>query len=147
MLRSVSLMFLCLSAALWSVVRADQTLAPGQSFRDCPQVCPEVVVIRPATYLMGSSANDPRQAKDGIEQPQHRVTLRHAFAVGKFEVTREEYARFALATHLVFGNFSTSARSTPLPYLQARFSSLPQNASAAVPARATYSHSASDRSR
>lgn len=59
-----------------------------------------MIVVPAGTYLMGSMADDPRQAKAGVEQPQHRVTIRYAFAVGKFEVTRDEYARFALQTHL-----------------------------------------------
>lgn len=79
-------------------VRAGAAHEPGRSFRDCPDVCPEMIAIPPGTYLMGSPAGDPHQALNGIEQPQHRVTIRHAFAVGKFEVTRDEYARFALQT-------------------------------------------------
>jgi formylglycine-generating enzyme len=59
-----------------------------------------MVVVPPGTYVMGSPSEDPHQAKNAIEQPQHRVTINHAFAVGKFEVTREEYARFALQTRL-----------------------------------------------
>ena len=73
---------------------------PGQTFRDCPEACPEMVVVPPGTYLMGSPAVDSRQRKDRAEQPQHRVTIEYAFAVGKYEVTRDEYARFALQTHL-----------------------------------------------
>lgn len=59
-----------------------------------------MVVVPPGNYLMGSPADDPHQAKDAVEQPQHRVTIHHAFAVGKFEVTRDEYAHFVLETHL-----------------------------------------------
>jgi sulfatase modifying factor 1 len=77
-----------------------QAYEPGQAFRDCPNGCPEMVVVPAGTYLMGSPAADLRQALNGIEQPRHRVTIRHAFAVGRFEVTREEYAQFAQETRL-----------------------------------------------
>jgi formylglycine-generating enzyme len=77
-----------------SPAKADSRHSPGTSFRDCPQVCPEMVVIPPGTYLMGSPAGDPHQRSDGVEQPQHLVTIRYAFAVGKYEVTRDQYARF-----------------------------------------------------
>src|SRR5690348_9780873 len=82
------------------LVHADQSDRTGRSFRDCPRICPEMILVPPGTYLMGSPAGDPHQRKDGAEQPRHRVTIRHAFAVGKFEVTRDEYARFALETRL-----------------------------------------------
>ncbi|HEV2444180.1 MAG TPA: formylglycine-generating enzyme family protein [Steroidobacteraceae bacterium] len=91
---------LFLYVAPYGAAHADQAYKSGQSFRDCPKICPEMVVVPPGTYLMGSPPDDPRQAADGIEQPQHRVTIRHAFAVGKFDVTRAEYARFALTTRL-----------------------------------------------
>ena len=87
-------------AAPYGLVHANQAYEPGQSLRDCPKICPEMVVVPAGTYLMGSPTDDPRQGKDGVEQPQHRVTISYAFAVGKFEVTRNEYARFALEAHL-----------------------------------------------
>lgn len=81
-------------------VARDLAYEPGQTFRDCPKVCPQLVVVPPGTFLMGSPDNDPHQGVDGIERPRHRVTIAHAFAVGKLEVTRDEYARFALETRL-----------------------------------------------
>lgn len=59
-----------------------------------------MLVVPPGTYLMGSRADDPHQALNGIEQPQHRVTIRYAFAVDRFQVTRDEYASFAIETRL-----------------------------------------------
>src|SRR5690242_16249752 len=93
LLSSATIALVC--AVACSSVHADQAYKPGQSFHDCPKVCPEVVVVPPGTYLMGSLPDDPHQALDGIEQPQHRVTLGRAFAVGKFQVTRDEFAPFA----------------------------------------------------
>ena len=51
---------------------------PGETFRDCPDVCPEMVVVPAGEFEMGSS--DP-----------HNVKLSKPFAVGKFEVTFAEW--------------------------------------------------------
>ena len=73
--------------------RAD-TRRPGLVFRDCP-TCPDLVVVPAGTYQMGS---DPRDQDSKIgERPQHPVTV-DAFALGLYEVTREEYAAFVAAT-------------------------------------------------
>lgn len=92
--------FLAFASVFFCQAQANQSHLPGRSFRDCRDLCPEIVVVPAGTYRMGSPAEDPHQALDGVEQPQHRVTIRHAFAVGKYEVTREEFSRFALETHL-----------------------------------------------
>lgn len=68
-------------------------------FRDC-RGCPEMVVIPPGTYLMGSPSTDPLRDTSGSEEPQHRVTIRYTFAVGKYDVTRDEYAEFVRETKL-----------------------------------------------
>ncbi len=68
--------------------------SPGTVFRDCARVCPEMIVVGPGSFLMGSGPDDTHQGKDGEEQPQHQVDIAYAFAVGRFEVTRDEYAEF-----------------------------------------------------
>ena len=72
-----------------------QPLAPqaGTSFKDCDE-CPEMVMLPAGTFLMGSKADPVANSQPGVkEQPQHSVTIR-AFAIGKFEVTQEQW--FAL---------------------------------------------------
>ena len=96
-LLTMTVICLALNAAL---AKADTPRQSGQSFQDCPNACPEMVVIPPGTYMMGSRADDPHQGKDGEEQPRHRVTIKYAFAAGKFEITRDQYARFVQETHL-----------------------------------------------
>ena len=61
---------------------------PGRSFRDCAD-CPEMVVVPAGSFLMGSPASEPGRSDD--EGPQHLVTIANPFAVGKFEVTFDEW--------------------------------------------------------
>jgi formylglycine-generating enzyme required for sulfatase activity len=56
-----------------------------------------MVVIPPGTFSMGAPDDEPdRQAWDG---PPTRVSIDRAFAMGRYEVTRGEFARFVAATH------------------------------------------------
>ena len=64
---------------------------PGRRFRDC-DACPEMVVVPAGSFLMGSRWSE--EGRDRSEGPQHRVTIREPFAVGVYEVTREEYGTF-----------------------------------------------------
>ncbi len=59
-----------------------------------------MVVIAGGSYLMGARPDDPRQALGEEEQPQHRVAISYPLAVGKFEITRTQYAAFARDTGL-----------------------------------------------
>jgi formylglycine-generating enzyme required for sulfatase activity len=72
-----------------SGVTADTALTPGQVFRDCPDVCPEIVVVPAGNFTMGSP---PGEVGRGAEEgPQHKVTIARPFAVGRFEVTFAEW--------------------------------------------------------
>lgn len=62
--------------------------APGTRFRDCPS-CPEMVVLPPGTFLMGSP--DTEQGRRSNEGPVHRVAIGRAFALGVYEVTFAEW--------------------------------------------------------
>ena len=83
-----------------SPVVATPGRAPGSVFRDCPG-CPEVVVVPAGNFTMGSSALEKSWAVSqgakpewvADESPQHHVALR-SFALGKYDVTRGEYAAF-----------------------------------------------------
>jgi sulfatase modifying factor 1 len=91
---------LLISHGVVPCVGAAEEHKPGTSFRDCADVCPEMVVIPPGSYLMGATPDDPNQNPAAEEQPQHRVTISYPLAVGKFEVTRDEYAAFVADTAL-----------------------------------------------
>jgi formylglycine-generating enzyme required for sulfatase activity len=72
-----------------------QKLAPGTVFRDC-DACPEMVVVAAGKFQMGSPDNEgDRLDREG---PLHAATFARAIAVGKFEITRGEFARFVKET-------------------------------------------------
>jgi formylglycine-generating enzyme required for sulfatase activity len=62
---------------------------PGDTFRDCAE-CPEMLVIPAGRFRMG----DVNGGGEGNEKPVHTVNIRYKFAIGKFEVTRGEFAAF-----------------------------------------------------
>ena len=64
---------------------AERGLKPGQSFRECAQDCPEMVVVPSGEFMMGSPSNE--QGHVDSESPQHRVSIGRPFAVSKFDVT------------------------------------------------------------
>ncbi|MFN0298736.1 MAG: SUMF1/EgtB/PvdO family nonheme iron enzyme [Burkholderiales bacterium] len=70
--------------------------ARGQVFTDC-EGCPEMVVIPGGRFTMGSPDSEKERFDD--EGPQHDVTIPAAIAVGRFEVTREQFARFVRETN------------------------------------------------
>ncbi len=65
----------------------------GEVFRDCP-TCPELVVMPAGRFRMGCVSG--RDCEDD-ERPVHEVEV-GSFALGVYEVTFEEYERFARAT-------------------------------------------------
>ena len=66
--------------------RARTVRAIGDVFRDCPE-CPEVVILPPGSFLMGSVKSDQPWA----ERPAHLVTIGQPLAVGRYEVTFAEW--------------------------------------------------------
>jgi formylglycine-generating enzyme required for sulfatase activity len=81
---------------------ASVTLDAGAIFRDCPQ-CPELVVVAPGEFVMGSTPEQSRAAQvredtAAREWPARPVSIGKPFAIGRYEVTRGEYAAFVEAT-------------------------------------------------
>jgi formylglycine-generating enzyme required for sulfatase activity len=74
-----------LSAAEECALKAKDT------FKEC-EICPELVLIAADSFTMGSPKNEERRSDD--EGPQHKVTIGKPFAVGKFEVTKDQFAAF-----------------------------------------------------
>lgn len=59
----------------------------GVSFQDCAN-CPEMVVVPAGSFMMGSPIGERGRQND---EKQHRVRIAQPFAVGKFEVTFDEW--------------------------------------------------------
>jgi len=79
----------------------------GQTFKDCPD-CPEMVVIPAGSFMMGSPENEKDRSSNPdagpIEGPQRLVSIPQ-FAVGKFDITKAQWASFVKATnHPAGGN-------------------------------------------
>src|SRR5262249_51253318 len=66
-----------------------------QHFQDC-ETCPEMVIVPAGQVTMGSPTNEPERDED---EGQLQVTIAKAFAVGRFAVTRGEFATFVAATN------------------------------------------------
>lgn len=77
----------------------DSTEKPEYHTSQSPQTTPiepDMVAIKPGCFYMGSPENEPGRNTD---ERLHRVCLDKAFYLGKYEVTFEEYDRFAEAKH------------------------------------------------
>ena len=80
-------------------------LRPGHELRDCPD-CPQMIVVPEGRFIMGAPPSEPRAPWSAPEKgpsgdpegPRHEVSVR-AFAIGKFAVTRAQWAAFAVATN------------------------------------------------
>lgn len=72
--------------------------ADHNAFQDC-DTCPEMRILPPGDFTMGTPQSVTQAegvpAKRGHrERPVHRIRFAKAFAIGKFEVTRQQYAYF-----------------------------------------------------
>ena len=76
--------------------------APQQlrAIQDCP-TCPEMVVIPPGSFNMGTGPSDfeldrtgPGRAEAGLA----KIAINKSFAIGRTEITRIQYATFVLAS-------------------------------------------------
>ena len=70
------------------IAAAQASAKVGEVFRDCPN-CPEMVVVPAGEFMMGSPESEAGRSSD--EGPQHRVRIAQPFAVGRFEVTFDEW--------------------------------------------------------
>ena len=55
-----------------------------------------MVVVPAGDVMMGSPENE--RGRSDEEGPQHRVTIANPFAIGKFSITRGEFAAFVKET-------------------------------------------------
>jgi formylglycine-generating enzyme required for sulfatase activity len=67
----------------------EHALKANDSFRECAKDCPEMIVVPPGSFMMGSPATEAgRFEKEG---PQQHVTIAHPFAISKYLVTFDEW--------------------------------------------------------
>ncbi len=83
---------------LLSLVAASPALAqvPGTVLKDC-DTCPELVVVPPGSFRMGTPAGVTIDNETG-ESPPVDMGIPRAFALGRYEVTHGEFAAFSEAT-------------------------------------------------
>ena len=82
----------------------------GNTFKDCDD-CPEMVVIPSGSFLMGSKPDPFASSQPSAdEQPQHAVSIK-AFAMGKYEVTQEQW-------YAVMGTTPSQFKGRTLPVEQ-----------------------------
>ena len=72
----------------------------GHIFRDCPD-CPEMVVIPSGSFDMGSPGSEAGRGDD--EGPVHSVKIA-AFALGRTEITRGQFAEFVKSSGYIAGD-------------------------------------------
>jgi formylglycine-generating enzyme required for sulfatase activity len=68
---------------------AERALKPGATFRECDSACPEMIVVPAGSFRMGSPDSEAGRGKD--EEPVHTVSIAKPFAVGKFELTWDDW--------------------------------------------------------
>jgi len=98
-MKALMMVFLAVLAVGTAAAQAPKA---GSTFKDCAD-CPEMVVIPPGAFIMGSTAEETTREgtpdRDAAnEKPQHKVTIAYPFAVMKTEVTRKDFAAFLAAT-------------------------------------------------
>ena len=88
--------------AMGVLPQSSPLLLVGTVFRDCSD-CPEMVVMPLGDTYMGAQSGE--EEAEGVEsrfrgrsEPRHRVFINNAFAVGRYEVTVGQFARFVQAT-------------------------------------------------
>lgn len=92
--RLASLTVLALLAA--SPTTQAATPKPGTVFKDCEKGCPEMVVLPPGSFMMGTPDDEVGRQDD--EGPIHQVTFTQPLAISRFQITFAEWDAFITAT-------------------------------------------------
>lgn len=73
---------------------------PLSTFKDC-DACPEMVVLPPGQFVMGATEQEQEHMFIGYvpyEHPAHAVTIDYSFAIGRYEVTTDEFDSYVQET-------------------------------------------------
>ena len=80
-----------------NVAMADDTRRPGTVFSDCDD-CPQMVVVPPGEFMMGTPISADEIDRDRGEGPQVKIVIDRPFAVGRTEITHGQFKAFVEAT-------------------------------------------------
>jgi len=75
----------CIAIALLATPALAEPQAPGTVFRDCDEICPNMVIIPAGSFKMGMKDYD-----DSLK-PVHKVTISRPFAVSRTEITYAQW--------------------------------------------------------
>jgi len=78
---------------------------PLSTFKDC-EACPEMVVMPQGSFTMGATAAEQKDMFIGFvpaEHPPHDVAISYPLAIGRFEVTTEEFDAYVQETGTTVG--------------------------------------------
>jgi formylglycine-generating enzyme required for sulfatase activity len=92
---STALMSIAMAAGLALTAHAEPA-KPGKTFHDCEKICPVMVDLPSGQFVIGSPETETDRDKG--EGPQKRLKV-HRFAIGKYDVTRGQWAAFVADTH------------------------------------------------
>jgi formylglycine-generating enzyme required for sulfatase activity len=74
---------------------------PRPSFKDCAD-CPEMVALPAGEFMMGSPKDE--RGRQGAEGLPRRVVIPKRIAIGKFEVTLDQFSAFVTETGMTVSN-------------------------------------------
>ncbi len=91
---------------------APAPVEPAWVGKDCTQ-CPDMVSIPLGSFVMGAASGEEEREKvpqefRGQASPQRSVAISRPFSLGRYEVTRSQYATFAAATRHASGSSCVS---------------------------------------
>ncbi len=88
------------SLAPFGAAVSPHMVAPFAAFRDCED-CPEMVALPAGEFLMGSP--DSESERRNVEGPPRRVVIAKRFAIGRFEITMEQFSAFVADAGMALG--------------------------------------------
>jgi formylglycine-generating enzyme required for sulfatase activity/serine/threonine protein kinase len=87
-----------------TLIDEERALIAKKVFRDCA-VCPEMTAVAGGEFTMGSSKADiDSGAAVANEGPQRKIAIKQALAVGRFEVTKDQFEAFVRLTGYKVGD-------------------------------------------
>jgi formylglycine-generating enzyme required for sulfatase activity len=81
--------------------RASTVPQPHPTLKDCAN-CPEMVALPAGEFIMGSPKDEP--GRQGVEGLPRRVVIPKPMAIGKFEVTVDQFSAFVTETGMAVSN-------------------------------------------